>query len=400
MTKRRLLALLYCLVTVLVMRAQEPGIRFEENKTWKELLQMAGEQNRLIFLDCYTSWCGPCKAMAKDVFPLPEVGAFMNKHFINVKFDMEKGEGVDLYNKYKPFIPGFPTYLLINSKGQVIHQVAGYNAAEKFLAKMQNGLEERSWIAYSNKYEEGRRDWPFIQTYLNLLEDAFQKATIKKVTAEVLPLLTLDAISNDSSAYRVFRKYWTDAESPLLWSLLSSPGIYRKFRDPERDVNEWGGRLFKKAVDNYTSISVDSPAIYDVAKAKLLIDNLRKLYVSSRENSITLMLLSLAVIENDGPRFVQLYQSATTFGLLRYDNTFISKAARHFAAKTNDKALLQQYLSCITIDLNDRFIAPGDLRNYAFILDKIGEQGKAKEYYALADKKEAAFRKQFESAKQ
>src|SRR5690606_37139948 len=107
----------------------------------------------------------------------------------------------------------------------------------------------------------------------------------------------------------------------LLWSLLSSPGIYRKFRDPERDVNEWGGRLFKKAVDNYTSISVNSPAIYDVAKAKLLIDNLRKLYVSSRENSITLMLLSLAVIENDGPRFVQLYQSATTFGLLRYDNT-------------------------------------------------------------------------------
>jgi Highly conserved protein containing a thioredoxin domain len=400
MTKRKLLALVCCLITVLVMRAQEPGIRFEENKTWKELLQMAGKQNKLIFLDCYTSWCGPCKAMAKDVFPLPEVGAFMNKHFINVKFDMEKGEGIDLYKQYKPFIPGFPTYLLINSKGQVVHQVAGYNAADKFLAKMQNGLEERSWIAYSNKYEEGRRDWPFVQSYLQLLEDAFQKATVKKVTAEVLPLLTLDVISNDSAAYRVFRKYWTDAESPLLWSFLSNPGIYRKFRDPERDVNEWGGRLFKRAVDSYTKNCVDSPALYDVAKAKLLIENLRKLHVSGRENSITLMLLSLAVMENDGPRFVQLYQSAANFGLLRYDNAFIGKAARHFAAQTNDKALLQQYLSCISIDLNDRFISTDDLRNSAFILEKIGEQGKAKKYYALANKKEEELKKQLESFKQ
>ncbi|MEI9944257.1 MAG: thioredoxin fold domain-containing protein [Chitinophagaceae bacterium] len=390
--KRRFLTVAFYLLTCTGVWAQDKGITFIEDKPWKDLLSMAGEKDKLIFLDCYTTWCGPCKAMSKEVFPLPQVGAFMNAHFISTKFDMEKGEGIELNNKYKKFIPGFPTYLLINSKGEVVHQVAGYNAADKFIAKINDGLEQRSWIPYSNKYEAGQRDWAFIRTYLGFLEDAYQSTTIKEVTDEMLPKLTIDAISKDSSAFRVFRKYWTNAESPVLITYLASPGIYRKNKDPERDVNEWGGRLFKRAVDVYTRASIDSPATYNAAKAKKLLDDLRKLNVSSRENMIALVLLSQAVVKNDGDNFIKTSKAAYEFGLLRYDQTFLGDAAKRLAEKTNDKARLKQYLDLLHPDMVSMLTRPDDIRNYAYIVDKMGEKTKAKEYYAIADKKQADLR--------
>ncbi len=49
------------------------GIVFEQG-TWKEVLEKAKQTNKPIFIDVYTSWCGPCKKMSKDIFPLAEVG--------------------------------------------------------------------------------------------------------------------------------------------------------------------------------------------------------------------------------------------------------------------------------------------------------------------------------------
>ena len=45
---------------------QQEGIIFMENQPWKSVLQKAKEQNRLIFMDCYTVWCGPCKGLSQD----------------------------------------------------------------------------------------------------------------------------------------------------------------------------------------------------------------------------------------------------------------------------------------------------------------------------------------------
>jgi uncharacterized protein YyaL (SSP411 family) len=56
----------------------------------------AKKENKLIFVDAYASWCGPCKLMVKNIFPLKTVGDYYNSHFINAKIDMEKGEGIEL----------------------------------------------------------------------------------------------------------------------------------------------------------------------------------------------------------------------------------------------------------------------------------------------------------------
>ena len=57
------------------------GIEFFHG-TWVEALAEAKKQEKPIFVDAYTTWCGPCQMMSKNVFTHADVGAFFNENFI------------------------------------------------------------------------------------------------------------------------------------------------------------------------------------------------------------------------------------------------------------------------------------------------------------------------------
>lgn len=128
--KRKLLFLLSAFLVTLPGLAN--GIKFSDNKAWKEILAIAKKENKLIFLDAYATWCGPCKAMQRDVFTNEEVGKFYNEAFINVKMDMEKGEGVGLAETYS--VMAYPTLLFINGDGEVVHKSVGGMDAKAFIS--------------------------------------------------------------------------------------------------------------------------------------------------------------------------------------------------------------------------------------------------------------------------
>ena len=67
-------------------------MQFDEEVS-RRFWQKQNRKKGWVFMDCYTSWCGPCKMMIQDVFSQEDVGQFMNTRFVNVKLDMEKGEG-------------------------------------------------------------------------------------------------------------------------------------------------------------------------------------------------------------------------------------------------------------------------------------------------------------------
>lgn len=46
--------------------SQNKNINFELG-TFEEALAKANKENKLLFVDCYTTWCGPCKQMDKYV---------------------------------------------------------------------------------------------------------------------------------------------------------------------------------------------------------------------------------------------------------------------------------------------------------------------------------------------
>jgi thiol-disulfide isomerase/thioredoxin len=173
------------------LKAQE-GIKFNQTSNWKETTEKAAAENKLIFIDCYTSWCGPCKWMDQNVFVDPTVGAFFNKNFINAKIDMEKGEGVALAKKYN--VHSFPTFLFVNDKGEVIHRTASRMPVAEFLEEGRKASDPgRNFSSMKKKYESGQRDLPFVLNYYLTLQrsergtaDPIGKDIVAKITEEEL----------------------------------------------------------------------------------------------------------------------------------------------------------------------------------------------------------------------
>lgn len=157
--------------------AQTGGIQFFQG-TWEEALAKAKQEHKILFVDAYAVWCGPCQRMAQDVFPKPEVGAFYNKHFINVKMDCEKGDGVGFAQKYK--VGSYPTLLFIDADGKVVNESKGARPADQFLTLGKATLNRGDKTAdYADEYENGNRKPDFLRSY------AYQLLTQSKPSVKI-----------------------------------------------------------------------------------------------------------------------------------------------------------------------------------------------------------------------
>lgn len=143
------------------------GIEFFEG-TWEEALMEASKEEKLIFVDAYAEWCGPCKRMARNVFTQDEVGEFYNKNFINLKVDMEKPQNRDFSKKYPA--AAFPTLYYIDFTGEVVQNIKGAQTVENFIKLGKSALSktDRSDF-YAAAYEEGDRSPELIYNYVKAL---------------------------------------------------------------------------------------------------------------------------------------------------------------------------------------------------------------------------------------
>ncbi|MCT4602923.1 MAG: TlpA family protein disulfide reductase [Marinifilum sp.] len=126
--KKIILTALVLLTLTIVSFSQ--GINFEHGN-WASVKAKAKQENKIIFIDFYTSWCGPCKMLSKNVFPQKAVGDFYNKHFINYKIDAEKGEGPKLVQKFG--VKAYPTLIFSDSNGEFLHQGIGGMQADALI---------------------------------------------------------------------------------------------------------------------------------------------------------------------------------------------------------------------------------------------------------------------------
>ncbi len=120
---------------------QDQGVKFEKITLSQAIAKAAADKKNstMVFVDCYTKWCVPCMEMSRNVFTQKVCGDFLNSGFISIKLDMEdKGEGSDVQKKFT--ITAFPTFLILNSKGEEVNRIVGSAKAEEFIEKVKAAI--------------------------------------------------------------------------------------------------------------------------------------------------------------------------------------------------------------------------------------------------------------------
>ncbi|CAL1519753.1 thioredoxin family protein [Chitinophaga sp. MM2321] len=147
----------------------DKGIKFSEGLTWQQVLSKAKSENKYIFVDCYATWCGPCKYMDKEVYTKRVVGDLLNEKFISVKVQMDTSkqdnelikrfyqEAADINLQYK--ITAFPSYLFFSPEGKIVHRYLGAMPDTLFLQLASNALTpNKQYYTLLDRYKLGERD--------------------------------------------------------------------------------------------------------------------------------------------------------------------------------------------------------------------------------------------------
>lgn len=263
--------LIFLLFASLSLSAKAGGIEFFDG-SWAEAKDLAIQQDKIIFVDAYTSWCGPCKQMAKQVFTQDQVGAFYNENFICVKLDMEKDkDGPGFARDYS--VRSYPTLLYINGAGEVVHRAVGGKRPDDFiqLGQLVVGKVDKSGD-YEKMYEEGKRDPDFIYEYVKALNKAGKPSL--KVANEYIH--TQDDLGSDFNVKFLFEAA-TQADSRLFDLLVEQKN---------KAVALFGQEAFDQKVIAATNVTVDKAVEYE--STDLLAEAKEKVGVISDKERIQL----------------------------------------------------------------------------------------------------------------
>jgi len=182
---RSVLGALLFIFTSTILYAQGSGVHFEQGLSWEQVQAKAKAEHKYIFMDCYTTWCGPCKFMSQHVFPLPEVGDFFNRQFVSVAVQMDKTpkdapavqawykDAGDIEKQY--IVEAYPTYLIFSPDGQAVHRVTGSTRdGKELITKVSDAFDPaRQYYTVIGHYRDHAGDSAFLR---QALEMAFKQA--------------------------------------------------------------------------------------------------------------------------------------------------------------------------------------------------------------------------------
>ena len=257
---KRIFFVLILIGAFMPLIAQE-GVKFE-NLTLREALNKAEEIDKQVFVDCYTSWCGPCKNMTENIFPQKAVGDYFNANFVCVKYDMEKGEGPKIAKQYK--IRAYPTFLILAPDGTLVHKIVGGRDAKGIIQSAMEALDENKATGkMDERYKTGERDKEFLTVYLNTLIH-FYDPKAQEVSVELLNCL--------SKKEKVSQEYWSIFTNPDL-SPAGSPNECYLLKNYKRFCRSLGKEVVAKEVERRYAdslLNVFSHLSLDEAQLRLL----------------------------------------------------------------------------------------------------------------------------------
>jgi thiol-disulfide isomerase/thioredoxin len=175
------LLLLACLFSAIVAQAQgAAGIHFEDGLSWQQILTKAKTENKPIFLDCYTTWCAPCKAMDQKTYTDASVGEFLNSRFLCVKVQMDRtakdgdpvkawyADAAAIEKQYA--ISAYPTFLFFSPERTAVHKGVGFKDPKQFVALAQAALDPaKQYYTLLESYQQGKCAYSVMPTLSDMV---------------------------------------------------------------------------------------------------------------------------------------------------------------------------------------------------------------------------------------
>ena len=341
-----------CICCTLSAQESSKGISFHDNMPWKEILHLAKKENKLIFMDCYTTWCGPCKALAKNVFTQEKVGEFFNSRFINVKYDMEKGDGKMLNETYKKHIVGYPTLLLIDAEGKVLQQLAGYKEPDELIEGIRQASEGKDLFSLASEYQKGNREIAFMKDFMQSLNNAFLKDSVARVAHQYIRTLAPKDLDKDE-VWEVFGSYVTDIRSDAFEYLVNNADRYqRKLGRDRYAINKQLEISCERELRAMTKLRFDGndvplPLNEDTVFADKIIYYMDKAGLANRDRHQTKLTIHKLLLKKQYDEAWQLVLACKKLGIGSYYPTTIQDYIRYLLHYTNDKKALKGYLDVL-----------------------------------------------------
>jgi thioredoxin-related protein len=184
--------------------SENDGIIFSKKLTWEQVKEKARKENKYIFIDCFTTWCGPCRKMDQEVFSNDTVGEFMNQRFISVRVQMDKTTKDDpsvrkwyqeiekMQREWK--VTAYPTLVFLSPMGKIVHKAEGYKQPEEFIKTAEIALQPDQiyvdpYATYDSlawNFKRGQVDYSRLAYMINTSKTLGDTALTKQLYKEYL----------------------------------------------------------------------------------------------------------------------------------------------------------------------------------------------------------------------
>ena len=314
------------------------GISFEaEGTTLEQASAKAKAQNKLIFLDCYTQWCGPCKKMARDIFPLEQVGAYMNPKFVSLKIDMESAYGAPLAKKLQ--ISAYPTFIIFNADAQEIGRFLGGSGAEEFMAKVEEKSRDNSSASLQARWQNGDRDPQFLMEYLKTLNASYKNEEANLVAEAILEGQEA-TFANDSTLRMIFmRSINNPFASSFVYTLVNPNGLKAQIGDMPVEMK------LRNVLENYHRQLItehDGTATLDQQKFDQFVALLNEVGVKNADHYRLSALITLSEKQKNLEAYLRYIREYLANPALEADDMQLARWAKPFADPAADKQYKEQ----------------------------------------------------------
>ncbi len=195
-------------------------VNFIEVTTIEEMegaQKKASDQQLMLFVDVYATWCGPCKIMDKDVYTDASVAEYMNANFVSVRLDGETDYGRKYATEQQ--LEGYPSMFIFSRDGDPVSKVVGFTPAEELVSSLKGTAENHKAVkVYKTRYERGTLENSEFEEYITVVREMGNQKEAEKLASEYMERIIFEKLSDSDIRVAAFYMdmeddWWPDFSS-------------------------------------------------------------------------------------------------------------------------------------------------------------------------------------------